>query len=164
MTDKIFYSPLTGKPLHRMPDDATIPAGTPYGYETTGVGFIWAGTFPGPLPPERRVSLYTYWTEEPMTYIKPELIEKAASAVRQERTYIDATAFGVPLDNVGESASMIARAALFAVADDLRDEGAVQALREAAAEMERDEEWGFTGHAVPAWLRARADRKESYDE
>lgn len=50
------------------------------------------------------------------------------------------------------------------VEEEARAEGAAQALREAAAEMERDEGWGFTGHAVPAWLRARADRKEARDD
>lgn len=57
-----------------------------------------------------------------MTDIKPELIEKAASAVRHERAYTAAAAFGVPLDDVGECAGMIAHAALSAVADDLRAE------------------------------------------
>ena len=56
------------------------------------------------------------------TGIKPELIEKSASAVRHERAYITAAAFGVPLDDVGECAGMIAHAALSAVADDLRAE------------------------------------------
>ena len=62
-----------------------------------------------------------------MNDIKPELIEKATSAVRHERAYIAAAAFGVPLDSVGECAGMIAHAVLSAVADDLRAEGAAQA-------------------------------------
>lgn len=52
--------------------------------------------------------------------INPELIEKASIAVRHERAYIAAAAFGVPLESVGECADMIARAALEAVEEDMR--------------------------------------------
>ena len=111
-----------------------------------------------------------------MSDINPELVEKAADIIMGA------------LDNHGHAntdchpdtgmdlyVTAATRAALSAVADDLRAEALfiaallngrakAEALREAAAEMERDKEWGFTGHAVPAWLRARADRIEARDE
>lgn len=42
MSDKIFFHPETGKPLHRVPDGATIPKGTPFGY-ASGQDFFWLG-------------------------------------------------------------------------------------------------------------------------
>ena len=82
MTDKIFYSPITTEPLHRVPDDATIPADTPHGFETPIGHFIWVVVPVSAYPPEGRMGGYTYWTEEPIAPPMPPLPTKPGSLVR----------------------------------------------------------------------------------
>lgn len=48
--------------------------------------------------------------------VKDSIIEEAAKAVRRERAFVAAAAFGVPSESVGECAELIARAALEAAA------------------------------------------------
>ena len=96
--------------------------------------------------------------------IKPELIGKAARAAYCESIVPEYREHMWSIADIGTTEAYYreARAALEAVADDLRAEGAAQALREAA------EAFGETQMLregdVREWLRGRADRIEARDE
>lgn len=82
MTDKTFYSPTTGKPLHKVPDGATIPADMPHGFEASRGGFTWVAAPVSAYPFEGRVGGYNYWTEEPIAPPMPPLPTEPGSLIR----------------------------------------------------------------------------------
>ena len=118
-----------------------------------------------------------------MTYVNPELIERAAWHTDWDQheyriTDGDWTPYCIcgwkseESHDVEDYDRHITGIVLATVADDLRDEGAVQALRDAADECGREAEvsasprYGFREQAGEwalreGWLRARADRIEA---
>lgn len=110
-----------------------------------------------------------------MTDIKPELIEKARLLTDwsqheyrvDRRTRVPRCVCGwtatKPYDVEGFDRH-ITETVLATVADDLRAEGAVQALLEAADAQDADPEFRDPLRLKSDWLRARADRIEARDE
>lgn len=79
MTDKIFFHPETGKPLHRVPVGATIPAGTAFGYIRSSGDRCW-----GTLDEDYRVKRYSnpHFTVDPIPAPMPPLPTETGSLIR----------------------------------------------------------------------------------